>query len=149
MDIASDTLKEYELSFIISSEDGLKAVEEIISLNEGSVVRRESPRKIFLAYPIKKHNEAYFGYFIISLNPEKITSLNHSLNLSDSVIRFLIVSPVASPAPAPAPAPAGSSSAAPAPSTPLRRREPVLPTPPSSETLTNEALEKKLEEILQ
>jgi len=140
--------KEYELSFIIPSEDDVKTVAETVLRHNGVIVRRQPPRKISLAFPIHKHREAYFGFFIISLNPANVFSLNHDLNMTGSVIRFLIVSPVAVSAPASTDV---SPDAVKPVHSPSRHREPAaLPIPPaSSGTLTNEALEKKLEEILQ
>ncbi len=146
--MSMEDLKEYELSFIVPLEDDIKAVAKIVVDHHGSVIRHGVPRKVLLSYPICKHREACFGFFIISLNPETVSSLNHDLNLSGSILRFIIVSPVVSPIPAPVSS--ASSPAVTMPPLPPRRREfAAPPSPPSSGSLTNEALEKKLEEILQ
>jgi len=82
--------KNYEIGFLLSSEDGyrdligaMKACQATI-LNEGQISRAK------LAYPVKKENFAYFGYLYFSINPGDIENLNSWLKKNAGVLRFFI-----------------------------------------------------------
>ncbi len=129
--------KEYEIGYITSSEEGGKAVAKILT-GMGAEVSFEAPlAKVALAYPIKKHASAYFGYSYFNATPDIISSVRDSLKMKPEVLRSLIMTPPTNKRNV-----AEESSAAP-------RVRPVVRThEPRTAPLSNEALEKKIEEIL-
>jgi len=131
--------KSYEISFIAAAEEDVKRLTESLK-GVGAEITFESPLlKIFLAYPIEKKNEAYFGYFHFSFQPEEIVKLEKQFRVQPVVLRFLIVTP---------PFVKGKERRQYSP----RRKTPYIP--PVTERkqisrLSNEALEKQLKEIMQ
>lgn len=128
-------VKAYEISFLLPEEALLQSLLKHLSGYGAEILSEGGINKIRLAYTIKKYEEAYFGYLNFKMEPEKAAKLNDTLNLDSKIIRFLIV---------------GVSpkrlvvrrveSERPTLSQPISQSEPT--------ELTNDALEKKLEEIL-
>ncbi|MBI5147608.1 MAG: 30S ribosomal protein S6 [Parcubacteria group bacterium] len=135
--------KKYEISFLIRSESDDLTVKKIIEKNGGQDVKVVPAVKTRLAYPIKKENYAFFGVAYFSSSPETIEAISGDLRLQNAVLRFLIVTP---------PIVKGegerterrpslkSKTAVPSPAT--------APAMPAAGSLSNEELEKTLEEIL-
>jgi len=133
--------KAYEISFVAAAEEDVKTLAEALK-GFGAEITFESPlSKISLAYPIEKKEEAYFGYFHLSFQPEEIVKLEKQFRVQPVVLRFLIITP---------------------PFVKARERRPYSPSPrrkaaftPSTTErkqpshLSNEALEKQLKEIMQ
>ncbi|OGY59066.1 MAG: hypothetical protein A3E61_01480 [Candidatus Colwellbacteria bacterium RIFCSPHIGHO2_12_FULL_43_12] len=125
------TLKAYEISYLLKTEDEVSFVVKLLSDLGAEIVNETTPAEIRLAYPIKKETRAYFGYLHFNLDPELIEKLKEPLQLNTKILRFLIVTP-------------------PFIKTQVRRefgevRSP-LPEQPRAE-LSNDALEEKLQEI--
>ncbi len=130
--------KEYELGFLLKDEQGISAVLALLNKFSCNVSSQSDVRRITLAYPIKKEMGAWFGYVLFSGTPDVIRELNHELQLESGVLRFIIIAnppkrdvrPFSDFAPRRAPE---------------KKQEDV---PQAADTVTNEDLEKKLEEIL-
>ncbi len=87
----------YDLSLLITSklseEEAQSFFQQIISLaqEEGALVDKiENPKKIRLAYPIKKEESAYFGWFTFFFPKEKIESLQENLKKKEEILRMLL-----------------------------------------------------------
>ena len=143
--------KEYELALLLKSEDNLAGVLKLVTQHNGEGVSEPRAKRLQLAYEIKKHAEAVFVYFTFKMFGDEIKALEHELNTHADVLRFMVIA-------SPAPAERTATSAMP----PREERRPRSSTPytaPSapaeapkaapSKPLSNEALEKKIEEILQ
>jgi ribosomal protein S6 len=139
--------KEYEISVLLKAEGDLANVLTFIAQHGGEVTSEAKARNLALAYEIKKHKEAVFAYCNFRAYPDEAKTLEHDLNSRPDVLRFLII---ASPPPA--------EKAVPAMGAMRRGRRPTRPSGPVSDAvakpqaprpLSNEALEKKIEEILQ
>lgn len=135
----------YELGLLL---DSAEALDEVLSLvkKQGAEVKNpvSQPRKIKLSYQIKKYSEAYLASPVIKITPSKITALNDSLNLAKPVLRFILLasSELKEASTKPKEASSGLSVA----TTPTQT---MTPTKNQNDVvLSNEALEKKLEEIL-
>lgn len=125
--------KEYELSFLSKTEEGSREVLETIK-SQGGEVSFESPvNKISLAYKIEKESSAFFGYVFFSAQTDAIKHIDEALRLKGNILRFLIITP------------------------PFEKNKPKAAISPKSrpqkpaeanQPLSNEALEKKIEEIL-
>ena len=143
--------KEYELALLLNSEDDLAGVIKLVGTHNAESLSEPRAKRLQLAYEIKKHTEAVFVYFTFKMFGDDMKALEHELNTHADVLRFMVI---ASPAPAERTAtsamppreerrPRSNSYAAPA-ATPSE-----APRPAPSKPLSNEALEKKIEEILQ
>lgn len=135
--------KNYEIGFLVKEESDTQEIAKIISDYNATILNQGQIKKIQLAYPIKKEMSAYFGYLSFSMSPQIITKLNDSLKINPKILRLLIITPSAAKTTAP-------------PAKPTKRIPLIQPTKSAqfikkaepTQTLSNEALEKKLEEIL-
>ncbi len=160
MDMKED-VKIYEIGFLAKEENDREEIVKILTNYGAKIVDAGKMSRIKLAYPIKKENFAYFGYlfFSVDLPAEKslasrkgddsiVKKAGNDLKTSQKILRFLIVAVY--------PEKLDKKSE----KEPLQK---VLPdavvAKPASENfllgeqrtiteLSNEALEKKLEEIL-
>lgn len=130
--------KTYELAFLIQGEEDLQVILGTLRAQGAELISEGSINKIRLAYPIKKFAEAYFGYLHFSLLPSAVNKLSEALKLDPQVIRFLIIQSL----------PKRGEKRAEV----IKRAEmtevPSQPIAAEAAELSNEALEKKLEEIL-
>ena len=132
--------KEYELAFLLKEESDKGGVVRLLN-QHGSVIERESPlRSITLAYTIDKRSHAYLGFIRFRVIGDIIPQLQKDLRMNTQIIRFLLVRTEA---------------------LPIKTIVEELPKKPessvtasvkafsnSSGALTNEELERKIEEIL-
>ena len=131
--------KQYEIAFMVKSQSGQAVMENILSQHSCNVILRGPLVETRLAYPIKKLNQAYFGYLHFSAMPDQVEKINFAVKINPEVLRALIVT-----------LPEGKM----AEERGKRKEErsfkkteiPVLAT--VGGIMTNEALEEKLEEIL-
>lgn len=141
--------RKYELAFVIKSED-VSVIAKLLA-NGGFAVLTENPlEKIQLAYPIKKEDYAYFGCCHFEGEPAAIKNLRADLKLNSEILRYLIITPPFIKKPAWR---KSESDTAPqeAKTIPPIERQAVSTGKqalPAESILTNEALEKKIEEIL-
>ncbi|MEY4731178.1 MAG: hypothetical protein RL681_124 [Candidatus Parcubacteria bacterium] len=132
----------YEIGFLAVDEEGARAVLEALKRRGAEIVLEGPVERITLAYPIKHQPSAYFGYMHFRVAPDAIRAIQDDTQGHASVLRVLIVTP---PLLKPKPRWEGSkihprTSAGAAPQT---QEAPKGPLP-----LSNEALEKQIEEIL-
>lgn len=132
--------KDYEISFLCKEEGGPDELRKFIIRSGGEVLLEGPVERIALAYKIKKEAAAYFGYFHFSMEPAAVKAMESDLNTSAFVLRYLIITP---PFVKPKPRGTGRPKAQGAP-VQAAEKKPVEGLP-----LSNEALEKKIEEILQ
>ncbi len=131
--------KEYELSFVLADETGVSEVDQVLARYGAEVSFRSPVTLIRLAYPIKKHESAYFGFVYFTVLPDAPAKIRGSLALAPKVLRSIMITP-----------PMRQPVREPREARGIKREEAVIPAPaPKPETaVSNEALEKKLEEIL-
>ena len=101
---------EYELSYLLtparnathSVAGGTDVAEEkleletadllkIISENGGETIESSTPKKRWLAYPIKKQTQAYFGVIYFNTSKENLDKIKHILSFNKKLLRFLIL----------------------------------------------------------
>lgn len=90
--------KNYEIAYLISptaSEDEVFGIAGKLSgaVQEahGTIKKIEEPKKIKLAYFIKKHLEAYFGWTIFAMHPDNLAVFEKKIKEEKRIIRFLLV----------------------------------------------------------
>jgi ribosomal protein S6 len=147
--------KDYELAVLVKNDDDLAGVGAFVRQHNGEMAAEPRAKRLTLAYEIKKNKEAVFAYCTFKAAGEDAKNLERDLNTKPEVIRFLII---ASPAPAGSMGSMGDQRMAPD-SGPKRRTRVMRPgvtsdyatdaKPAAPRPLSNEALEKKIEEILQ
>jgi ribosomal protein S6 len=141
--------KEYELAVLVKTEEDLAPVVALVRRHNGEMTAEPRAKKLGLAYEIKKNKEAVFAYMTFKAATQDAKTLEKDLVTAAEVIRSMII---ASPAPAMT---AAERQAMPM-GRPERRPRTMRPSAPMTEPksapaspLSNEALEKKIEEILQ
>lgn len=91
-------MKEYELTVLIHPdlemdiEKPLKKIRGIITDNGGEIVKETSWGKKKLAYKIRKEDFAVYVYFDLKLPAAALAKLSGIFNITDEVLRYLIVS---------------------------------------------------------
>lgn len=89
--------KVYELTVLfhpdleIDLDTPVKKVEGIITDNGGKVVKQDSWGKRKLAYVIKKQEFAVYVMFEVSMPPTGASKVQSLLNITDEVLRYLMV----------------------------------------------------------
>jgi small subunit ribosomal protein S6 len=90
-------MKEYELTVLIHPdlevdiETPLKKVRGLITSAGGSIVSEDNWGKKRLAYRIKNEDFAVYVYFDINLPSDAPLKISNALNISDEVLRYLLV----------------------------------------------------------
>lgn len=133
--------KQYEMSFLLQEEGGLSTVTKFVKDLGGEIEVGGPVAKITLSYPIKKEKSAFFGFLHFSMNPSGISQLTHEMETKPEILRHLIITP---PFKKMETRPKMETPRAPE-RVPMERKPEPARAP---ETLTNEDLEKKIEEIL-
>lgn len=144
MDSEDRNRKEYELAVLVKREEDLPGIAAVVRDHAGEITADFRAKRVALAYPIKKEKEAIFAYAHFRAIGETAKALEHDLNVRHDVLRSLVVI---------LPKP-DKKEQAPR-ELPLKRA--VAPRPSASVSeprqqnswpLSNEALTKKIEEIL-
>ena len=90
-------MKEYELTVLIHPdlesdiETPLKKVREIVTSAGGEIVNEDNWGKKKLAYRIKREDFAVYVYFDIKLPASAPLKISNTLNITDEVLRYLLV----------------------------------------------------------
>lgn len=100
-------MNEYELAVLlhpdleIDLDAPLKKIEDLVSKAGGKVLSRDDWGKRKLAYPINKQGFGIYVFYKLELPSTKVVSLEKNLQITDEVIRQLIVRFVEPPEPKP------------------------------------------------
>ncbi len=90
-------MREYELTVLfqpdleVNLEPALKKVRDIITGNKGKVVSEDNWGKKKLAYRIAREDFAVYVYFELELPATATAKVDQTLNITDEVIRHLLV----------------------------------------------------------
>jgi small subunit ribosomal protein S6 len=90
-------VKEYELTVLIDPsleakiEQPLEIVRNLITTNGGKITKEENWGKKRLVYEIKKQSFAVYVYFEAELPASAPLKISNNLNISNEVIRYLLV----------------------------------------------------------
>jgi len=92
--------KIYEFAFLLNgrlSETDAAALfdklENIFSDFGTKTIKKSNLERKLLAYPIKKESEAYFGYFHLELDPEKVAEVKEKFRYENGILRHLCLTP--------------------------------------------------------
>lgn len=90
-------MKEYELTVLIHPdlevdlEASLAKLRKLIASAGGSIIKEDNWGKKKLAYRIKNEDFAVYVYFELSLPSEAPLKISNTLNITDEVLRYLLV----------------------------------------------------------
>ena len=91
-------MRNYELTMILTTkaaEEGepvaVEKVSQYVTQKGGVVSEINHWGRRKLAYPIQRFREGHYVLALLQLEPEWITELEESLELSDEVLRYLLV----------------------------------------------------------
>lgn len=131
----------YELAYVLRVGESESALDEVLKSHGATVKHKSALSSIQLAYPIKKQGVGQFGYYHLTFKTgDAVKALSDALQLTDSVIRFIITKvPKTTPRePRREPAAAAAATAPAAKTASVDRID----------SLSNEKLSQTLEEIL-
>jgi len=92
-------VNQYEIAILfdpdldVDLDKATTKVEKIITDNAGKVVKTDNWGRKKLAYPISKHDSAVYVFYTAEIPGESVRKIEGILNITDEVIRFLIVRP--------------------------------------------------------
>ena len=92
-------MNQYEIAILfdpdleVDLDKATDKVEKIITDNGGKITNTDNWGKKKLAYPIKKHDSAVYVFYTAEVPGESVRKIESILNITDEVIRFLIVRP--------------------------------------------------------
>ena len=90
-------MKNYELTVLfhpdleMNLDPALDKVKKIIESNGGKIIKETSDGKKRLAYAISKQDFAIYHFFELELSAEAPAKISNTLNITDEVIRYLLV----------------------------------------------------------
>lgn len=90
-------MREYELTVLLhpdlelNLDAPLEKVRTIITANGGEITKEDNWGKKRLAYRINKEDFAVYIYFELKLAPEALLKISNTLNITDEVLRYLLV----------------------------------------------------------
>jgi ribosomal protein S6 len=135
--------KEYEIGVLVRKEDDVPEVRRVVEQHGGVFSSEFQAKKIALAYPIKHEEEAVFAFSRFAAEPTEVKQLEFDLENVSVVLRSLITIPFKISHREAVGAGKKRSQI------PLRQTSSVQQSSaPAVHTLSNEALEKKIEEML-
>lgn len=92
-------MNQYEIAVLYHPDlevDLTKAEERVIKIftaNGGKVTATDNWGKRKMAYPIKKQEHAVYVFYTVDLPGESVKKVESTLNITDEVVRYLIVRP--------------------------------------------------------
>lgn len=90
-------MKEYELTVLIHPDleadidKPLKKVRDLITSNGGAIIKEDNWGKKRLAYAIRHEDFAIYNYIEVMLPPAAPLKISNTLNITEEVLRYLLV----------------------------------------------------------
>lgn len=84
-------VKNYEIGYLAVLEEDAGEVTKTLKAHKAEILKEGNPKKIRLAYPIKKETGAFFGYVQFALDAASLKPLTEKLKLNQKILRFLTV----------------------------------------------------------
>jgi len=142
MEAAEKVKKEYEIGVLVKREDDIPEVRRIVEQHGGVFATDFQTKKIALAYPVKRETEAFFTFARFKAESAMAKQLEEDLMAANVVLRSLIMV-------CPKISRRDMVGAMKKRTQENRQPTPVSPSAASAvHTLSNEALTKKIEEML-
>lgn len=138
-----DTKQKYEFAFVLRTGESEEVVSAVLTQFGAEIVTTGAMEDIQLAYPIKKSTTGKLGYYHFTIaNADSLKEIENKVKLDDRVLRHIIVRvEEKKPRAAKGQKPRTKKVSA-------KDIQSVTPEVSHIDTLSNEKLEKTLEEIL-
>lgn len=97
MDSNGGNVKEYELTVLVhpdleaNLDTVLDKVRALVTDNGGEIIKEDNWGKKKLAYSIRREEFAVYVYFEVKLPAEALLKISNVLNITDEVLRYLLV----------------------------------------------------------
>lgn len=97
--MADATTNQYEIGVLyhpdleIDLDKATEKVQKIFTDNGGEVTATDNWGRRKLAYPIRRHEYAVYVFYTVNLPGESIRKIEGLMNITDEVLRFLVVRP--------------------------------------------------------
>jgi small subunit ribosomal protein S6 len=97
MDSKGGNVKEYELTVLVhpdleaNLDTVLDKVRALVTDNGGEIIKEDNWGKKKLAYSIRREEFAVYVYFEVKLPAEALLKISNVLNITDEVLRYLLV----------------------------------------------------------
>lgn len=91
-------MRDYELTVLVhpdlemNIEPATIKVKELVEKHGGKIVTEENEGKKRLVYPIKKQDYAVYCFYTVQLPADAPSKIESALNITDEIIRYLLVS---------------------------------------------------------
>lgn len=91
-------MKQYEMTVLIHPDlemnlsPATDKIKKLVEDNGGKILQESNEGKHRLAYPVAKQNFAIYYYYDVELPPTAIKKISSILNITDEVLRYLLVS---------------------------------------------------------
>lgn len=83
----------YHPDLEIDLEKATSKVEKILADNKAKITKTDNWGRRKLAYPIKKQEFAVYVFYTVEMPAENVSKVEQTFNITDEIIRFLIVRP--------------------------------------------------------
>jgi ribosomal protein S6 len=83
--------RKYEISFYLDSEEDFSQIKSILESGGAINLTDCKPEKMQLSYPIKKRKFAFFGSLNFEAEPEAIQNVKNKLDIEKKLIRYMIL----------------------------------------------------------
>lgn len=90
-------MKNYELTVLVHPDaeadldSVLETVRGLVTTNGGSIIKEDAWGKKKLAYQIDKQHFAMYHYLEVALPPAAPLAISNALNITDNILRYLLV----------------------------------------------------------
>lgn len=84
-------MTKYELTFLLKKSEDAEKIKQLLTSEEGKIIKEENWGEKTLAYPIKKNHTAFFYNWLIEIPKNKINSLRKKLNFEEKILRYLLL----------------------------------------------------------
>ena len=84
-------MSKYEMILLLPEEAESIEIKKYVTSLKGKIEKEEKWGKRILAYPIKKITSAYYIYYLLDIEQDKIKELKKQLNFNEKLIRYLLL----------------------------------------------------------
>ena len=81
----------YELAFILKGKEDVELIKKLLVKHGVEIQFYKEPINIKLAYLIQGQTSGFFGFYNLVVKKDKVAELRHDLRLLPNVLRFLIL----------------------------------------------------------
>lgn len=81
----------YELTFVLPEKEEVKSVKDILLSEKAKIEKEEEWGKKTLAYPIKKHESAFYFLWSIDIDDKRVGELKKKLTFNEKLLRYLLL----------------------------------------------------------